>query len=80
MYVHIGQDYMIPARSIVAVFDMDTRALIARLTHEGRVVSACEDLPKSAVLCDGALGEILYISQLSSAVLARRAQKGLAGL
>ena len=40
MYVHIGQDYMIPARSIVAVFDMDTatwskhtRALIARLTH-----------------------------------------------
>ena len=56
MYVHIGQDYMIPARSIVAVFDMDTatwskhtRALIARLTHEGRVVSACEDLPKSAV-------------------------------
>ena len=87
MYVHIGQDYMIPARSIVAVFNMDTatwskhtRALIARLTHEGRVVSACEDLPKSAVLCDGALGEILYISQLSSAVLARRAQKGLAGL
>ncbi len=24
MYVHIGQDYMVPVRSIVCIFDMDT--------------------------------------------------------
>lgn len=87
MYVHIGQDYMLPVRDIVSVFDLDTatwskhtRALLARLEAEGRVVTACEDLPKSAVLADGALGEILYISQLSSAVLARRIQSGSTGL
>ena len=87
MYVHIGQDYMLPVRDIVSVFDLDTatwskhtRSLIARLSDEGRVVTACEDLPKSAVLCDGALGEILYISQLSPAVLARRLQNGTTGL
>ena len=69
MYVHIGQDYMVPIHSIVSVFDMDTatwskhtRKLLTRLEQEGRVsVAVCEDLPKSAVLCEGALGEILYI-------------------
>ena len=84
MYVHIGQDYMVPARSIVSIFDMDTatwskhtRALIARLEQEGRVIPVFEDLPKSAVLCDGALGELLYISQLSTNALLRRAAQGL---
>lgn len=83
MYVHIGQDYMVPVRSIVSIFDMDTatwskhtRKLLARLEQEGRVVVVCEDLPKSAVLCDGALGEILYISQISSAALQRRVEHG----
>ncbi len=83
MYVHIGQDYMVPVRSIVSIFDMDTatwskytRKLLTRLEQEGRVVVACEDLPKSAVLCNGALGEILYISQISSAALQRRVQQG----
>lgn len=87
MYVHIGQDYLVPVHSIVSVFDMDTatwskhtRALLSRLEAEGRVVVVCEDLPKSAVLCDGALGEILYISQLSSATVARRVLGGFAAL
>ena len=87
MYVHIGQDYMLPVRSIVSVFDLDTatcskhtRALLARLTAEGRVVTACEDFPTSAVLCDGALGEILYLSQISSTALQRRIESGVTGL
>lgn len=86
MYVHIGQDYMVPARSIVSIFDMDTatwskhtRALIARLEHDGRVVNVFEDLPKAAVLCESELGEILYISQLSSAALQRRVESGRMG-
>lgn len=81
MYVHIGQDYMVPVHSIVSIFDMDTatwskhtRKLLTRLEQEGRVVVICEDLPKSAVLCDSALGEILYISQISSAALQRRVE------
>lgn len=83
MYVHIGQDYMVPVRSIVCIFDMDTatasgrtRRLLERLTREGRVVDLGDDLPKSAVLCMGALGEILYISQISSRTLQKRAEEG----
>ena len=106
MYVHIGQDYMVPVRSIVCIFDMDTatasgrtRLLLERLSQEGRVVDLCDDLPKSAVLleglsqdgrvvdlcddlpksavlCTSELGEILYISQISSRTLQKRVEEG----
>ena len=83
MYVHIGQDYMVPVRSIVSIFDMDTataslrtRPLLARLQREGRVVDLCDDLPGSAVLCMNMLGEILYISPISSRTLHRRVEEG----
>ena len=42
MYLHLGQDYIVPLQSVVAVFDMDTataskrtRLLLERL-QEGR--------------------------------------------
>ena len=41
MYVHIGQDYMVPVRSIVCIFDMDTATAsgrtppFARTAHPG---------------------------------------------
>lgn len=87
MYVHIGQDFIVPTRSIVCIFDMDTatwsrhtRALVNRLTQEGRTVELYDDLPRAGVLCAGALGEHLYISGLSSVTLQRRAQLGVKGL
>lgn len=87
MYVHIGQDYMVPVRSIISIFDMDTatnarstRGLISRLEKEGRVVLVFDDLPKSAVLCTSELGEILYITQISSTALQRRIESGVTGL
>ena len=87
MYVHIGQDYMVPVRSIISIFDMDTatyarstRGLINRLEKEGRVVTVFDDLPKSAGLCTSELGEILYITQISSTALQRRIESGVTGL
>lgn len=87
MYVHIGQDYMVPVRSIISIFDMDTatnarstRGLINRLEKEGRVVIVFDDLPKSGVLCTSELGEILYITQISSTALQRRIESGVTGL
>ncbi len=84
MYVHIGQDYLIPTRNIVSIMDMDTatnakstRQTLSRLEQEGSVIAVFEDLPKSAILCIDALGEILYLSQLSSKVLQKRANAGI---
>lgn len=82
MYVHLGQDYIVPVRSILGIFDMDTatlsrhtRGFIARMEREGRVVSLFDDLPKSAVLCETALGERLYLSQISSVTLLQRVER-----
>ena len=42
MYLHLGQDYIVPLQSVVAVFDMDTatvskrtRRLLERLQEAG---------------------------------------------
>ena len=76
MYLHLGQDYIVPLQSVVAVFDMDTataskrtRLLLERLY---------DDLPRAAVLCENALGETLYLTQLSPQAIQRRAEKGYA--
>ncbi|NCB28708.1 MAG: DUF370 domain-containing protein [Clostridia bacterium] len=86
MYVHLGQDYIVPVGSILGIFDMDTatlsrhtRGFIARMEREGRVVSLFDDLPKSAVLCETALGERIYLSQISSVTLAQRVERVRAG-
>lgn len=84
MYVHIGQDFIVPTKNILCIIDMDTstwskhtRNLIQRLTKEGRVVELFDDLPRAGVLCAGALGEHLYLTGLSTVTLQRRAVQGL---
>ncbi|WP_297283415.1 extracellular matrix/biofilm biosynthesis regulator RemA family protein [uncultured Agathobaculum sp.] len=85
MYLHLGQDYIVPLQSVVAVFDMDTATaskrtarLIERLQDEGRIIELYEDLPRAGVLCENALGETLYLTSLSSQALQRRAEKAYA--
>ncbi len=85
MYLHLGQDYIVPLQTVVCVFDMDTATasrrthkLLSRLEEEGRIIELYEDLPRAAVLCEDALGETLYLTGLSSQALQRRAEKGYA--
>ena len=79
MYVNIGGGYVLRGEGIVAVFDMDnatwsrvTRAALARAEKLGEVVNAAEDLPRSFVLCEEGGKRMIYLSQLSSAAIARR--------
>ena len=85
MYLHLGQDDIVPLQTVVAVFDMDTataskrtRGLLSRMQEEGRIIELYEDLPRAAVLCENALGETLYLTQPSPQALQRRAEKGYA--
>lgn len=82
VYLHLGQDYIVPLQSVVTVFDMDTatasrrtRLLLERLQDEGRIIELYDDLPRAAVLCENALGETLYLTQLSPQAIQRRAEK-----
>lgn len=82
MYLHIGQNVIIPFRDVVGLFDLDntsasrlTRSFLERAEKEGRLVNVSEDLPRSFVLCSGQDGlPVVYLCQLSAATLLRRAE------
>lgn len=81
MYLHLGNGYVAAMADILAVCDLDnassshlTRAFLRRAEEEGRVVNACADLPKAFVLCAGPGGGTVYLSQLNSATLLKRAE------
>lgn len=85
MYLHLGQDFIVPLQQVVAVFDMDTatasrrtQLLLTRLQEQGRIIELYDDLPRAAVLCENALGETLYLTGLSPQALQKRAEKGYA--
>lgn len=85
MYLHLGQSIIIPTRDILGIFDLDnasyshlTRAFLRNAEERGQVFTVSEELPKSFVLCRDEKGtSLVYISQLSSATLLRRAETGI---
>ena len=83
MLIHLGQDFVVRDREILGVFDLDTAtdagqkekltdAFLRRAQLEGAVVDVSGAMPKSFVLTDFA-GETVYITQLSTGALRRRA-------
>ena len=85
MYLHLGQSVVVPYRDIIGIFDMDnaswaykTREFLEYAEQEGRVVSVCDDLPRSFVVTDnGSENWQVYITQLSAAALQGRAERNL---
>lgn len=83
MYLHLGQSVVVPYSRILGIFDLDntswsfkTREFLDRAEREGRVISVCDDLPRSFVIAGGGDGPVtVYISQLSSAALQGRANE-----
>ena len=50
-----------------------TREFLAKAQKEGRVVNVSMELPKSFILCENNGQKTVYISQISTATLLRRA-------
>ncbi len=82
MYLHIGQETVVPMREIVGIFDIEnttisqnTRIFLNEAQRNGRVVTVGDDLPKSFVVCQkGDELPMVYISQISCATLLKRAE------
>ena len=81
-YLHIGMNVMVDPRRVIGIFELDntstsklTRRFLDGAEKEGVVQSACEDIPKSFVVCDHPYHrQIIYLSQLNSQTLLKRAQ------
>lgn len=82
MYLHLGQSVMVPYDSIIGLFDLDntswsprTRRFLEQAEREGRTIVVGGDLPRSFVLCrEGDGPPTVYITQLNTATLLRRAE------
>ena len=81
MYLHLGQNVVVPTASVIGVFDTDnttqshiTRNFLNQAEKNGQVINICEDIPKSFVVCEEAGKKTVYLSQLSSATLFKRSE------
>ena len=82
MYLHLGRDIAVPRRSIIGIFDFDTatygkrtREYLAAAEKEGVVLDISGEIPKSFVVCDHPYHrQIVYLSQLNSTTLQKRAE------
>ena len=84
MYLHLGKGKIVSTEDIVGIFDLDitsqshlTRKYLTMAEKAGEVVNASEDIPKSVVVCRSGNKKILYLSQMASATLLKRAESGL---
>ena len=83
MYLHIGNHQMLPQRRVIGIFDLEitsqskiTSAFLKNAEREGVVLDACEDIPKSFLICDHPYHkQIVYLSQLNSRTLQGRAEE-----
>ncbi|MCQ2455619.1 MAG: DUF370 domain-containing protein [Clostridia bacterium] len=85
MFVHIGNDYIINDKEIIAVFDIDnssisvkTRNFLSKAEKEGRIINISTDIPRSFIVCEPKEKEekhIIYLSQLSSSTILKRIEK-----
>lgn len=86
MYIHLGGETVIRSSEIIGIFDLENTSISARTRHflkcaeeSGQVVNVSPDLPASFVVVAGknGRGTKVYISQLSSVTLRKRAlEKG----
>ena len=82
MYLYLGQNEIVPDRRVIGIFDLDkcsyskrTREYLAAADKEGVVLDIFGDIPKSFVVCDHPYHpQIVYLSQLNSVTLQRRAE------
>jgi len=78
-YFQLEKGESIEKNTIIGIFDIesasvsaDTRMLFRRKEEEKGVVSLCNDLPKSFLLCDGEFTDTVYISGISPESIIKR--------
>ena len=82
MYLHLGQETVVMQDDIVGIFDLDnttvskvSRDYLTKAEKEKRVINVSFELPKTFILTNNKEnGSKIYISQISSSTLLKRAE------
>ncbi len=80
MYLYLGQDCVIREKTLIGLFDLDntstskiTREFLNRAQREGNTETVADDLPKAFVVTGEQGRQKVYLTQLSSQTLFKRA-------
>lgn len=84
MYLHLGQETVVQASTVIGIFDSDnttlsraTRDYLKERERQGQVISITDDIFKSYVVCVDENGkETVYLSQVATATLRKRWKQG----
>ena len=81
MYLHLGAETAVRTEDILAICDLDntsashiTRSYLRAAEQAGEVVNVADDLPKSFVVCAEGGKKRVYLYQLNTATLLKRAE------
>ncbi len=84
MYLHLGQNVVVPHRAVIGIFDLDitsqapvTKQFLARAQKEGQVEAVSGELPASFVLCHHNGRVKVYLSQISAGTLGKRCNSNI---
>lgn len=79
MFIHLGENIVIPLKDIIAILDIDstsfssdTRQFLKTADEEGFVRRITDDDPKSFVLAEVNKKSVIYLSPISSITLCKR--------
>lgn len=81
MYLHLGQDITVRTKDIIGIFDIEkaslskyTKSFLSGATKKNQVINVSYEMPKSFIVCAAEEEMIVYISQISSRTLLKRAE------
>ena len=84
MYLHLGQDTVVNDKNIIGIFDLDgttlskhTKEFLKTVEEEGFVKNVSEDLPRSFIVCEIDSRSVVYITNISSVTLQKRAERAV---
>lgn len=79
MFIHIGENIVIPEDSIIAIMDLesmkqsnDTKQFLKIADEEGFIRRITQDEPKSFILAEINKKSVIYLSPISSLTLCKR--------
>ena len=81
MYLHLGQNVVVPENDVIGVFDLDnttgshiTRKFLGDAEKTGHVINVSDELPRSFILTGSNNDYTVYLSQLSPQTLLKRTE------
>jgi extracellular matrix regulatory protein B len=78
MFLHLGENVVIPLKEVIAIFDIDSlespdsKHFLKVAEEEGFIKKVNKDRPKSFVLTERNKKSIIYLSPISSVTLVKR--------